>query len=206
MIEGKKIVIKYATRGRPTKCLALLNALSKTLTKKDNYVVLLTFDLVDKTFYNKAFLFKVKTLIQRGLKIELESVNPSNKVKAFNAGLKNIKDWDFVIHLKDSDEIKCNTFFAELQRYVNTDKIYQFPYSNNPVNEQYYVNMFGRKIFDQYGFLYNPKLMSNFYNEEMEVRLKPHLMKMENKKLFYSGNPKLAPVRADAITMASLNN
>jgi len=173
--DALKIRFHLATKGRPHAMLNCIYSLMSNVENEKNYFITIAADRNDRTTYNKKTLQEIAPLIKEG-KIIIDFGEPQGKVAAMNrVGLSN-KKWDILVSLTDSVEFNRFGFDTLIRnRFFESPApmCVMWAASNNNGDETFYLKTINRKLYDKYGYIYNPDLKANFYEEEFVRRVKP---------------------------------
>ncbi len=164
---AKELLIKYATRSRPERMFAIIKALFENADSPDNFTLLLTWDQDDLSTYNKAILTRLKPYFEP-CSIRLVASKPTTKIDAFNRDIDQIADWKYILHITDFTEIYSKGFDTTIINHMKKGRGFlSYLSANSDGNNHHRLNVISRKVYDKFGFLYNPKLKSNFEEEEL---------------------------------------
>lgn len=167
-----KILVKYASRGRPERFFDGLNTIRNLCYNQSRVFTLVTLDTDDLTMNND----EVKEKIAQYPNVHPIYGKSEGKIHAINRDLDLIpdewKDWDIVANFSDDmrwtmngwDELiradfrqfspDCSHFMA----YLDED-------AKGAISTLYIA---GRKWFDRFGYIYNPVYLSLFCDNEIE--------------------------------------
>lgn len=171
MAENSIILMKFPTRERPLKSLAVVEQYIKLAADNDNIYYIISIDKDDRLTNNK-------TIVQA-----FEALHPNvicicgtsrNKVHAYNRDIEYLHNWDILV--TGSDDMICqrkgwdNIIREKMKKqYPDTDGVLHFNdgYVGKRLNT---LPILGRKYYDRFGYVYNPTYFSLWCdNEAMEV-------------------------------------
>jgi hypothetical protein len=165
-----KILVKFPTRGRPLKFLKALN-IYQQLRSTDNVDFLITIDSDDHSMLRREVINSMK--LWGNLRYDI--IEPSGKIGAINAGLKDVSDKYDIILLASDDMIPQvkgydQIIIDEMMRYYpDTDGVLWFNdgYTGKNLNT---LCILGTKYFRRFGYIYHPDYKSLWCdNEFMDV-------------------------------------
>ena len=162
------LLIKFPTRVRSRKFLKVLSAYVRLLDDKTTRIIVSCDD--DDVSMKEPFVTEV---ISQYDNVEVQVNNNSSKIEAINHNMENL-DFDIVLLASDDmvPQIKgFDTIIKEkmLSNYPDTDGVLWFNdgYKGNQLNT---LCILGKKYYDRFGYIYNPKYKSVWCdNEFMDV-------------------------------------
>ena len=163
-----KLLIKYASRSRPDRVLAVVDSVFKHATMPERICLLLSLDSDDKTVYNKEFLTKLKPYIEK-YDVQLFFSPRTTKIGAYNRDIEKVSNWSYLLHITDFTEICFKGFDEWILESMNTH--ISFHYSSNTNGKyKHKIPVVPKVYYDEIGYLYNPKLKANFSYKEIKNR------------------------------------
>lgn len=167
-----KILIKYASRERPERFLAGMDNIFSTVNNIDNIRVVVSADIDDETMSGKDMMDKINsypnTIVYYG--------TSKNKIDATNRDLDSLppgfEDWTIIANYADDqrftaygwDEIIISDFKIISPDY-NYFMSYLDPDTKGALSTLYIA---GRRFYDTFGFIYDPKFVSLFCDNLVE--------------------------------------
>lgn len=150
-----KILYSLASRSRPEKLIACIENII-SMSRHDNYVILLTLDVDDATVANIEFNDKLKSY---GDKIKPVYGFSENKISAINKNIWMVSDWDILCnHSDDMAWIKEGFDLDVLEAFENFSGIVHFP---DQIQKQLITYaMMSKDYYEQDGFIYHPEFIS----------------------------------------------
>jgi hypothetical protein len=194
METKSKILIKFASRSRPEKCLHCLDNIYDYIEDKENYLILLSSDQDDDTMYNKHFIREIKKRIDKGYRINLKFGTSKSKVDAINRDIKLIKEWDIIINHSDDMLFEKHGFDNIIRSHFEDN----FPdydgclhYNDGFVGKRLCTMVImGKKYYDRFGCIYDNSYKSLWCdNEQTEVAVKLKRIKYFDMILFKHYHP-----------------
>ncbi len=165
-----RILYKFPSRSRPDKMFVCLDNII-SLARHEDYIILLTLDLNDASVFNNEVINRLEGY---GKKVVTIFGLSDNKVNAINKGMEYVNDWDICIVMADDMEFKVEGFDLKIIELFNkyfpdTDGFLHLP--DGKVNERLpTMCIIGRKLYDYFGYLYNPIYHSVYCdNEQFDV-------------------------------------
>lgn len=164
-----KILYNFASRSRPEKLIKVVENIIN-LSRHDNYAIIVTLDVDDPTVAKREFNDRLKSY---------RNVFPiyqfsKSKVDAINKNVWIIDDWDIVINVSDDILFVKEGFDVEIindfrQYFTDLDGCIHYP-DGVTQKKLMTMNIFGRKYFDRFGYIYHPDYINLWCdNESMEV-------------------------------------
>lgn len=194
MDKPYKILVKFATRGRPERFFKTMESIFSTAKDVDNIHVIVTADIDDKAMCNDEVVRRVgeykNTRIIFG--------TSTSKIDAINRDMdilpNEIKDWDILSNVSDDmvyvafgwDEYLRTDMFS---LFGNTDGYLSYldPDTKGALTTQMNI---GRQYYERFGFIYNPAYLSLFCdNEADEVAKLLGKYRFTNNQIFHHFNP-----------------
>lgn len=157
----RKILIKYATRGRADWFKKAMVNMQATISDDVNFAILISADYDDAQMYNHSMMALAETMNNSRLVFG----NSKSKIDAINRDMDQIIDWDILINMSDDmsfcvqgwDNIirqrvkdiwgESTDFFAHFNDGYTGDKL--------PT-----MSIMGRKYYDRDGYIYHSSYKS----------------------------------------------
>lgn len=167
-----KILVKYATRGRPERFFDGMDTIYNLCEMPDHIRVMVTADIDDKTMFNDA----VRDKIYSYPNAHVIYGTSENKIAACNRDLdilpEGFKDWGIICNFSDDMRwtmpkwdthirVDFNSVYPQLDGYM----AYKDPDTNGALSTLYIA---GRKFVDKFGFIYDPVFVSLFADNLVE--------------------------------------
>jgi hypothetical protein len=185
------ICYKFSTRSRPDKLFSCLENIH-SLSKHDDYYILLTLDVDDNTVTTSEVRDKIATYPKV---IPYWGISQGSKIVAINRDLYFAPSWDILINMSDDFVFlkpgfdvqiiqDITNYFSDLDGFVH--------YPDGAVNSKLAtMSIMGRKYFDRFGYIYHPDYESVYCDQEaMEVAKKLGKYKFINNQLFEHRHPR----------------
>jgi hypothetical protein len=159
------ILLKFPTRSRPDQAITALKKYAQFATHPEHIGVALTCDLDDHTM-------KIPWITQHLRPFGWSRVfygNSKTKIEACNADMANIEyPWDIVVLISD-DMIPQTPGYDDIirkQAQTSTDCVLWFNdgYQGNNLNT---LTIFGRQMYDFFGYIYHPSYSSFYCDTEL---------------------------------------
>lgn len=175
----KKFLFKFPCRGRPEKFMSTLSKHVKSLSNKNEYKFIFSFDEDDTKMNNPEIL---NFLSELKINYEVNFDNNKNKIQAINANLEN-QIFDILVLIADDmlpnyenyDDIICNIFETSEN---GLDCVVHFNTARWSNTLDIWCVM-GKEYYNRFGYIYHPDYKSIFCdNEYTEVS------KILNKNIF----------------------
>ncbi len=168
-----RILYKYPSRERPDKFFDQIENI-KRFSTHDDYVILCSFDEDDASMNNDEVKAKLSTID----KIVYSFGKSANKVDAINRDMDLVHKWDILIVLADDlhpDVIGFDTMIVEYFKscFPNYDGFLHLP--DGVLNERLAtICCMGRKLYEWFGFIYNPAYYSVYCDQEQQDIVQSH--------------------------------
>lgn len=170
--EKPFVLVKYPSRGRPDRFFSGLNSIYNNLYDFENFGVLVTADIDDKSMCNddvrdRIAAYKNAKVIYGTSKSKVDAINRDMDILP-----EQFKKWDILVVMSDDmkftffgwDEIIRNEFLDN-----NLDKLLHFP-DNDAKDALAVMYIAGRHFYDRFSYIYHSSYRSLFCdNEVMEV-------------------------------------
>lgn len=167
-----RILLKFPTRARPQKAVATLTKYIRMANHPEHIGVAVSCDTNDTTMNRTIIQDEFRTLFK---KVEWGRMffSPNTcKIQACNANMDEVDyAWDIVVLVSDDmipqtkgyDDVIRNHMMSQ---FPNTDGILWFNdgYQENRLNT---LCVFGRKMYDSFGYIYHPAYKSLFCDTEL---------------------------------------
>lgn len=161
-----KILYKFSSRSRPAKFFACLDNI-RSLAKHDDYEILCSFDLDDKSMNNQ----EVRDRLDSYPMVRPYWGISENKVHAINRDMEFSGDWDVLIVTADDFWFEIDGFDLEVLKaaHDHPDCLLHFP--DGHANERLItMPIMDRAYFNRTGHIYYPGYRSVYPdNEQMAV-------------------------------------
>ncbi|HET8685478.1 MAG TPA: hypothetical protein VFM18_02295, partial [Methanosarcina sp.] len=192
-----KILIKFPSRGRPARFFDSLDSIYNNLQNPDNVFVLATLDLDDESMNNDF----IKGMLGNYKNLKVDWGESYSKIHAINKGMDNIEvlhpeaaDWD-VVMVQSDDMQFCFYGFDEIVRtdmktlFGGTDGYLHY-WEKDSHTALNVMTIMGRKYYERFGFLYDPRFKSLFCdNVQMEIAKRLGKYAFINLEIFKHFNP-----------------
>lgn len=166
-----KFLFKYPSRSRPDSFQEILDRYYNFLSGKHEYEFIVSLDEDDVTMNNKP----MRNYLKGKDSLEFYFGNNKSKIQAINADMEKAKtDWDILFLISDDmrpkiqgfDDIiahNMSNFFPEKDGFLH--------YNDGRVgNRLATLTVMGRKMYDNWGYIYHPDYVSLWCdNEQTEV-------------------------------------
>jgi hypothetical protein len=190
-----KILFKFATRSRPTKCLEGLRNITSRVLDKENYKILISADEDDLSMNNDLIKQSIQPYIETG-KVSLIFGKSHSKIDAINRDLETENDWHILVNFSDDMEFVVDGFDNIIRQHFAI----HFPDFNGNMhyNDGYTANklctlsIIGKTYFDTIlkKKIYHPDYKSLFCdNEYTEVATKLNKIQYYDLILFRHNHP-----------------
>lgn len=155
-----KILIKYATRGRPEWFKRTIQNITSTISPDADYLILVTADEDDVTMNNTL----MKVFMRGHENVICCFGNSSNKVDAINRDMNLIGNWDLLINMSDDMQWIMKNWDTHIisavsNRWPEGDF---FAHFNDGYTRDLLPTMsiMDRKYYDRDGYIYHPSYRS----------------------------------------------
>jgi autotransporter strand-loop-strand O-heptosyltransferase len=168
-MNNYRLLFKFATRSRPEKIKMVINNLIDNLSDLLNFDILVSIDDDDLTMNNNEVLEWFK-LHEYSNHIHIHSSQSNGKIDAINRDLDKIKNWDVVISCADDFEFILYGFDNLIREmfqsnYSDLDGCLHFS-DNNHFEHLCTHPVIGRKYYNRFGYIFQPKYKSFFCDNE----------------------------------------
>lgn len=164
-----KILYKFASRTRPKKFLEVIENIYIN-QRHDDFSILATLDIDDKTMNNEDMIEKMK-LYDKLYPIFGKS---ATKIEAYNRDMELAPEWDLIVLLSDDMLFVQNGFDREIikdmeESFTDLDGIIHYNDGNQKDNVITMAIM-GKPYYQRFNYFYHPSYISLWCdNEQMEV-------------------------------------
>jgi len=166
-----RILLKCPTRSRPAQFIRVLNQYVTLANRPDLLGVCISCDQDDPSMLEGSVQYSIKNIKHQVSWSEIYYGNSTNKIEAVNADIANIPwDWQMVILVSDDmvpqvkgyDDVLRSHMIAN---FADTDGIL---WVNDGTQSDHLntISIMGRKMYDSFGYLYNPAYKSLFCDTE----------------------------------------
>jgi glycosyltransferase involved in cell wall biosynthesis len=167
-----RILLKCPTRSRPQKIMDTLTRYMKLANHPEQLGVVLSCDDSDMTMSRNLVHEEIDKILKKTAYHKIFTGPNTSKIEACNANMSEIDwEWDIVVLVSDDmipqvqgyDDAIRNHMLA---RFPDTDGILWFNdgYQGEKLNT---LTIFGRKMYDRFGYLYHPDYKSLFCDTEL---------------------------------------
>lgn len=167
-----RILLKCPTRSRPQKIMDTLTKYIKFANHPEQLGVVLSCDDSDMTMSRNLVHEELHRILAKTAYHQIFTSANTSKIQACNANMGEIEwEWDIVVLVSDDmipqvqgyDDVIRNHMLA---RFPDTDGILWFNdgYQGDKLNT---LSMLGRKMYDRFGYIYNPDYKSLFCDTEL---------------------------------------
>ena len=161
-----KILLKFPTRSRPQTFLNVLRLLVENSSNPKDINYLVSYDIDDPTMQGKI----IEKTMSIPKYIAMFSGHSHSKIHACNRDINQVTGWDIVVLMSD-DMIPQTYGWDEIIRqkmqkhFPDTDGALWF---NDGYQDRICtLNIFGKKYYDRFGYLYHPHYTSLWCDNEM---------------------------------------
>lgn len=167
-----RILLKCPTRSRPQKIMSTLTTYMNLANQPKLLGVAVSTDDSDTTMSRNLVHEELHRILSKTAWHHIFTSANTSKIQACNANMNEISwDWDIVVLVSDDmipqikgwDDVIRNHMLA---RFPDTDGILWFNdgYQGDKLNT---LSIFGRKMYDRFGYLYHPDYKSLFCDTEL---------------------------------------
>jgi len=166
-----RILLKCPTRSRPGQFIRILNQYVTLANRPDLLGVCVSCDHDDKTMTETSIQHHIKNITHQVAWSEIYYGNSTNKIEAVNADISDVPwNWDIVVIVSDDmvpqvkgyDDILRSHMMA---KFADTDGIL-WVNDGTQGDKLNTISIMGRKMYDSFGYLYNPAYKSLFCDTE----------------------------------------
>ena len=167
-----RILLKCPTRSRPQKVMDTLTRYVKLANHPEQLGVAISCDDSDMTMSRNLVHEEIHRILGRTAYHKIFTSPNTSKIEACNANMSEIDwEWDIVVLVSDDmipqlqgyDDVIRNHMLA---KFPDTDGILWF----NDGYQEYKLNtltIFGRKMYERFGYIYHPEYKSLFCDTEL---------------------------------------
>lgn len=164
-----RILLKCPTRNRPQKIISTLNAYMKLANHPEQIGVAISCDDDDTSMSRNLVQEELHRILRPTAWHRIFMSPNKNKIQACNANIDEI-DWKWDIVVLVSDDM-----IPQVQGYDDVIRAHMTPDTNTILwfNDGYQgeklntLCVFGRKMYDHFGYMYNPEYKSLFCDTEL---------------------------------------
>lgn len=196
MKKNKPILLKFASRSRPAKCIDGIRNILSTAWDKSQVVIVVSADLDDETMYCQSFLREIEAEIKSGHVIICYGESKS-KIDAINRDFDIIGrrfNWNILINF--SDDMRWTTEGWDLNIIGGFARHFPDFNGNLHFNDGFTgaristMSIIGREYYKLFNYVYHPSYKSLFCdNEYTEVAYAAGKMKYFQTQLFSHEHP-----------------
>ena len=166
-----RILLKCPTRSRPNQFLRVLNQYITLANRPDLLGICISCDQDDLTMTETNVQYQIKNITHQVAWSEIYYGNSTNKIEAVNADMSSINwPWEMVVIVSDDmvpqvkgyDDVLRSHMIAN---FADTDGILWLNDGTQGENLNT-ISIMGRKMYDSFGYLYNPAYKSLFCDTE----------------------------------------
>ena len=170
-IHIMRILLKCPTRSRPQKVMETLRKYMKYANHPELIGVCVSADSDDTTMTRSLVADEIKTILKPAAYSKVFFGNSKSKIEAVNADMEKVTyPWDIVVLVSDDmipqikgyDDTIRNYMFA---KFPDTDGILWFN-DGAQTNKLNTLTIMGRKMYESFGYIYNPLYKSLFCDTE----------------------------------------
>lgn len=191
-----RLLIKYASRERPNRVFSVLDRIIKNIDKKEDVIILISFDNDDFSIYNQPVLMKLKTYLEN-YNVRVYFSERTTKSNALNRDIEKIEVWEKLIFITDFTEIRKKGFDQII--LSKDEKISMFKSNNSNGLDYNILYSFSKEVYDSSEYIFNPNLSSNFLKEELHLRFPKSFFSNEKEHLHDYVNPKWGYYKEDSL-------
>ena len=166
-----KILLKCPTRARPQKVMDTLNKYMNLANRPDQIGVLVSCDTDDTTMTRNLVREELTRILSKAAWSNIVYGNSKSKIEACNADVASVPwEWDVIVLVSDDmiPQVKGydDVIRSHMMTFPSTDAILWFNdgFQQDKLNT---LTVFGRKMYDSFGYLYNPAYTSLFCDTEL---------------------------------------
>ena len=166
-----RILLKCPTRSRPGQFIRVLNQYITLANRPDLLGVCVSCDQDDSTMTDTSIQYQIKNITHQTAWSEIYYGSSTSKIEAVNADIASIPwNWEMVILVSDDmvpqvkgydDVLRCHM----IANFADTDGIL-WVNDGTQGNNLNTISIMGRKMYDSFGYLYNPIYKSLFCDTE----------------------------------------
>jgi len=167
-----RILLKCPTRSRPQKVMETIAKYMYLAVRPDLIGVAISCDVDDASMSRNLVQEELRRIMRPAAWSDIYFSENKSKIQACNADMRKIVyEWDIVVLVSDDmipqvrgyDEVIRNHMMS---RFPDTDGILWFSdgFQGDKLNT---LTMLGRKMYDSFGYIYNPEYKSLFCDTEL---------------------------------------
>ncbi len=167
-----KILFKFSSRSRPEKFFNGLDNIISKIDDKENYLIVASLDLDDKTMFNKQVLERLIPYINNHKVIPIYGYS-KNKIDAINRDMEKFDDFSIICNYSDDMEFQVQGFdniirdkFKQLFPDTNGNIYFNDGFVGDKIST---MSIVGKAYFDSKymdGKIYHPSYISLYCDEE----------------------------------------
>ena len=166
-----RILLKCPTRSRPAQFVRVLSQYVSLATRPDLLGICITCDLDDTTMVDGSIQHQIKNITYKTAWSEIYFGNSTTKIEAVNADMSRVSwEWDMVVVVSDDmvpqikgyDEVLRTHMMAN---FADTDGIL-WVNDGTQGNKLNTISIMGRKMYESFGYIYQPEYKSLFCDTE----------------------------------------
>ena len=166
-----RILLKCPTRSRPAQFIRVLNQYVTLANRPDLIGVCISCDLDDATMVDGYVQHQIKNITYKTAWSEIYFGNSATKIQAVNADIASVPwEWDIVVIVSDDmvpqikgyDDVLRNHMVAN---FADTNGIL-WVNDGTQGDKLNTISILGRKMYDSFGYIYNPAYKSLFCDTE----------------------------------------
>ncbi len=179
----KQILVKFASRSRPEKCLAGVRNILETAASPDSLIIAITADLDDDSMNNDEFRNQLAPYIAAG-HVHITFGRSESKVHAINRDMPELSQcYPWLVLVNFSDDMRwiqagwdqeIMRRFAELYPDFDGNIYYNDGYQGQNIST---MSIIGHAYFSRFNYIYHPSYKSLFCDNEY-TELAYHLNKI----------------------------
>jgi hypothetical protein len=164
-----KILYNFATRSRPEKFFVVLENITN-LSRTEDYSIVVTADIDDKTMFNKEVIKKSK----KYPKVKVLYGTSTGKINAINKNVHIFDAFDILVNISDDQLFLMEGFDVEIindmkEFFPDLDGFLHYP-DSHAKHLLPTMSIMGRKYFSRFDYIYHPDYVNVYCdNEAMDV-------------------------------------
>lgn len=201
-MKDYRILIKYATRGRPDKFFNVLEQYINMAHNLSSLAFLVSIDEDDSTMNNSIIYNKLNSYKNR-VKLIYFVGNSKTKIQAINADVNRVSGWDILLVAAD-DAIPVMQGYDNIIRkdmndfYRNTDGVLW--YHDGAQDRINTMCVLGKKYYERFNYIYNPEYISLWCdNEFTDISLQLNRVYKSDKVIIEHQHPAWAKSNFDEL-------
>ena len=164
-----RILLKCPTRNRPQKIISTLSAYMKLANHPEQIGVAISCDDDDESMSRNLVHEELHRILKRTAWHRIFMSPNTSKIEACNANMNEIDwEWDIVVLVSDDMLPQIQGYDDIIRNHMmpDTDRILWFNdgYQAEKLNT---LTIFGRKMYNRFGYLYHPEYKSLFCDTEL---------------------------------------